>query len=160
MRFNTTGDYKAQFESAVNEIINECIEDRAERMHAIQTLTDEYILVTGERPDPAQLERLTDYILREELTDKTKNKAKTEEYPFFSSWQLQVRHNEERSIKHVEEYGADGRNYKTPHKRRRNTYESIVIDRNAKSRNKERRKKYRDATKPGEIRTYKLDLDA
>lgn len=156
-RFSTTQEYKVQFEQAVDEIIDASIEDRSERMRAVEGLTDEYVIATGERPDPTQLERLTDYILREELTDKTKNKAQTNQYPFFSSWQLEERHNEERSIKHAEEYGSDGRNYKTPSRRRRNTYENIVMDRNTKSRNAERRKKYRMATKPGKVTVYLLE---
>lgn len=155
MCFNPTKDYKAQFEAAVNELINECIENRTDRISAIQSLTDEYVLATGERPDPAQLERLTDYILREEITSQLSNKASAE-YPFLSERQLMTRRNEERSIKYAEEYGSDGRNYRTPKRRRRNIYESIIIDRNAKSRNKERRKKYREATKPGEIETYRI----
>lgn len=157
MRFNPTEDYKAEFEAAVNELINEYIEDRTARMCAIQALTDEYVIATGERPDPAQLERLTDYVLREELTDMRKNKARVEEYPIFSDWQLRKRRNEERSITFAEEYGTDGRNYKVPHRRQRNTYENIYIDRHAKSRNKERRKRYRESTRPGEIITYNIN---
>ncbi|SMO91941.1 hypothetical protein [Melghirimyces algeriensis] len=155
MRFNPTEDYKAQFETIVNEIINECIEDRTDRMRAIQALADEYVLSIGERPDPIQLERLTNYILREEITSQLSNKTSTE-YPFLSERQLMTRRNGERSIKCAEEYGSDGRNYKTPKRRKWNTYESIVIDRNAKIRNKERRKKYRKATKPGLVETYNL----
>lgn len=155
-RFDPAQDYKAQFEAAVNDLISDCIEERTARMCSIQALTDEYVIATGERPDPAQLERLTDYILREEITSKLSNKATTE-YPFLSERQLMTRRNEERSIKYAEEYGSDGRNYRSPKRRQRNTYESIVIDRIAKSRNKERRKKYREATKSGEVKVYKID---
>lgn len=156
-RFKHGTDYKKAFEEAVNEIIDKNIEDRTERIRAIDALIDEYVYAIGSAPDPVQLERLSNYILREELTDKNPHKVRHMEYPIFTETQLKRRRNTE-APEHAAYYiGNDGRDYRYPQRRKRSIKEMIFIDRKAKSRNKERRRKYREFTKPGEVKKYFLD---
>lgn len=157
MRFNSKGDYKAEFEREVNELIDQNIEDRQERIKAIAALVDDYSLYIGEAPDPVQLERLADYILREELTDKNPYKVSHNEYPIFSESQIKRRKGTEARPEAACYVANDGRDYRTPRRRNRTINESIWIDRKAKSRNKERRAKYREYTKPGPVKIYFLD---
>lgn len=50
-------------------------------------------------------------------------------------------------MKVAEEYGVDRRNYKPPVRRKRTRNETWPIDMDAKPRNEERRKVYREFTK-------------
>lgn len=166
-RFKHGTDYKAEFERAVNGLIDKNIEDRTERIRAIDALIDEYVDAIGSAPDPVQLERLADYILKEELTDASKNKVRREEYPIFSEWQLarrkDGRHRRKENayvevpLEAARTYSGDGRNYRVPKRRRRRLRENIFMDEKTKSRNRERRRKYREFTKPGPVITYKLE---
>lgn len=157
LRFKPKTDYKKAFEEAVNEIIDKNIEDRTERIRAIDALIDEYVDAIGSAPDPKQLERLADYILREELLDRNPHKVRKTEYPIFTEAQLKRRRNREAPDEAMECVGIDGRDYRTPTRRKRSIKELMFIDKQAKSRNKERRRKYREFTKPGEVKTYFLD---
>jgi len=149
-------DYKAEFAAAVTDLIAEGIADRTERIAAVHALIDAYVDSVGKRPDGAQLERLTDYILREELTDTDSYKITHNEYPFMGDQQLQRRHNRE-APSHAAHYeGTDGRNHRVPTRRRRNNYENWYVDYHAKIRNKERAAQYKKDTSPGEIKTYNL----
>lgn len=149
-------DYKAQFNEDTTALIATNIADRTERMAAVQALIDRYINEHGATPDPAQLERLTDYILREELTDRHPDKITRNEYPFMSTWQLDVRHDRETSFKMAEEIGTDGRDYRVPKRRKRSTYESIFVDQAAKIRNKERAEQYKRDTAASPVTSYNL----
>jgi len=165
-RFKHGTDYKAEFERAVNEIIDKNIEDRTERIRAIDALIDEYVDAIGSAPDPKQLERLADYILREELTDSSKDKVSREEYPILSEWQLARRtsgkHQRkedaviEVSLSAAKYIATDGRDYRYPKRRKRTVQEMLFIDENAKIRNKERRRKYKEFTKPSKVKVYNL----
>lgn len=115
----------------------------------------------GERPalvgvNSALLERLTDAILHEELTDTHPDKVTNTEYPFLSEWQFEVRRNRETSLKMAEEYGSDGCNYSEPKRRRRSRYENWSVDAHAKIRNKERAAQYLRDTKASPVVTYNL----
>jgi len=156
-RFKHGTDYKKAFEEAVNEIIEKDIEDRAERIRAIDALIDEYVYAIGSAPDPVQLERLSNYILREELYDTYPDKVSRDEYPILSERQLARRMSGEAPLKLAEEVATDGKNYRIPKRRKRTLKESIFMDANVKSRNKERRKKYAAYTKPGPVITYSLN---
>ena len=155
-RFKLGTDYKKAFETAVNELINRNIGDRNERIRDIDDLINEYVYAVGSAPDPIQLERLANYILREELTDPNPYKVSHNEYPVMSEWQLEKRKGREYSLKLAEEVGTDGKNYAPPKRRKRTAKENWLIDKRAQSRNKERRRKYREFTKPGEVITYNL----
>lgn len=57
-------------------------------------------------------------------------------------------------MKVAEEYGVDRRNYKPPVRRKRTRKETWQIDRDAKSRNEERRKVYREFTRVQAVIVY------
>lgn len=150
-------DYKTQFNEEVTKLIDANIEDRTERMAAVQALTDRYTQEHGTPPDPTQLEHLTDYILREELTDSRPDKVALEEYPIMSERQFERRRAQEIPLKAAEEYGADGRNYRVPKRRKRSVRELLFVDQHAKIRNKERADRYRRDTAPGKVDKYNLN---
>ncbi len=56
----------------------------------------------------------------------------------------------------AEEYGVDRRNYKLPVRRKRTRKETWQIDKEAKSRNEERRKVYREFTGVKVVKRYVL----
>ncbi|MFB5588484.1 hypothetical protein ACE41I_17480 [Bacillus cereus] len=152
--FDTGGDYKTQFETYVNTLItslresdSSTISNRDVRAKEIKSLTNAYVGTVGKRPEPKQLERLADLLLYEELSDTHPDKMTLAEYPIMSDHQLSRRHSGEVSMKVAEEYGVDRRNYKPPVRRKRTRKETWQIDREAKSRNEERRKAYREFTK-------------
>ncbi|HDR7992626.1 hypothetical protein COK77_08075 [Bacillus cereus] len=159
--FDIKGDYKTQFETYVNTLITSlresdsgAISNRDVRAKEIKSLTDAYVEAVGERPEPKQLERLADLLLYEELHDTHPDKMTLEEYPIMSETQLSRRHSGEVSMKVAEEYGVDRRNYKPPVRRKRTRKETWQIDRDAKARNEERRKVYREFTRVQAIRFY------
>ncbi|EJR82867.1 hypothetical protein COK65_30620 [Bacillus thuringiensis] len=161
--FNINGDYKTQFETYVNMLINclrerdsSSISNRNVRAKEIKLLTDAYVEAVGERPEPKQLERLADLLLYEELSNTHPDKMAREEYPIMSDYQLSRRHSGEVSMKVAEEYGSDRRNYKPPLRRKRTRKETWQIDREAKSRNEERRKVYREYTRVQVIIAYNI----
>lgn len=134
MKFRGDSDYTASFERAATRLIDTEIEDRTERMTAVQTLIDEYIAETGKRPNSRILERLTDYILREELNNKNPDKVTQEEYPFLSERQAELRHKREYAIHHLKiagKYDADGKDCVAPTRRhRRDTSSGPVVSYN------------------------------
>ncbi|PET15020.1 hypothetical protein CN513_21145 [Bacillus cereus] len=159
--FDINGDYKMQFETYVNKLIithresnSEAISNRDVRAEEIKSLTDAYVGTVGERPESKQLERLADLLLYEELHDTHPDKMTREEYPIMSEHQLSRRHSGEVSMKVAEEYGSDRRNYKPPVRRKRTRKETWQIDREAKSRNEERRKAYQEFTRVQAVRVY------
>lgn len=161
--FDINGDYKAQFETYVNTLItslresdSDAISNRDVRAKEIKSLTDVYVASVGQRPEPKQLERLADLLLYEELRDTHPDKMAREEYPIMSDHQLSRRHSGEVAMKVAEEYGVDRRNYKPPVRRKRTRKETWQIDREAKSRNEERRRGYREFTRVQGVRSYVL----
>ncbi|MEK4267930.1 hypothetical protein [Bacillus sp. FSL W8-0940] len=128
--------------------------DRIERIEEITALADAYFDAVGEHPDSIALERMANLIIYEELSDTNKNKMKNDEYPIMSERMEKTRRSGETSEKMAEEYDEFGKNQGKPARRRLSTYEGIQMDRCAKARNKERRKKYLDFVKgktPGQF---------
>lgn len=159
--FDINEDYKAQFITYVNDLItshrksdSDAISNRDVRAEEIKSLTDAYMGTLGERPEPKQLERLTDLLLHEELTDPRPDKMTLVEYPIMSDHQLARRHSREVSMKVAEEYGSDKRCYKPPVRRKRTRKETWQIDKEAKSRNEERRKAYREFIRMQSVEIY------
>ncbi|MGG0150723.1 hypothetical protein [Bacillus mycoides] len=159
--FDINGDYKTQFETYVNTLIttlrksdSSAISNREVRAKEIKSLTDAYVGTVGERPELKQLERLADLLLYEELSDTHPDKMTLAEYPIMSDHQLSRRHSGEVSMKVAEEYGVDRRNYKPPVRRRRTRKETWRIDMEAKSRNEDRRKEYREFTRVQAVKVY------
>ncbi|OUA56835.1 hypothetical protein [Bacillus thuringiensis] len=163
--FDINGDYKTQFETYVNTLITslresdfDVISNRDVCAKEIKSLIDAYVGTVGERPEPKQLERLANLLLYEELNDTHPDKITLAEYPIMSDHQLSRRHSGEVSMKVAEEYGVDRRNYKPPFRRKRTRKETWQIDRDAKSRNEERRKMYREFTRVQVVRSYVLTI--
>lgn len=116
--------------------------------------------------DSRLLDAATDLLLNEELSDTSSNKATKFEYPFLSEFQLARRKDGaheargvvqkgESPISAASSYSQDLRDYRTPNRRRRSTFENIYIDEATKSRNRERRKRYSEFIKPGPVVVYK-----
>ncbi|MDE1383301.1 hypothetical protein PVN32_24710 [Bacillus paralicheniformis] len=128
--------------------------DRIQRIEEITALADAYFDAVGEHPDSTALERMANLVIYEELTNPHPDKMAREEYPIMSETQREERIKSEASEKLAEEYGADGRNYKVPTRRKRSSYEEKFVDRAARARNKERRNRYNDFVKgktPGQF---------
>ena len=139
-----------------DEDFAETLANRQLRIQIIENLTDCYIEATSERPDPKQLERLTDAILNEELTDRHPDKITRTEYPFMSDWQMDTRHDGEASETGAESIGTDGRNHRKPVRRKRSTSEGIYVDKIAKMRNKERKERYVEFTKVQPVKRWNM----
>ncbi|WP_271750054.1 hypothetical protein [Bacillus paralicheniformis] len=128
--------------------------DRIERIKEINALVEAYLDSVGKSPDSTELEHMANLIIYEELTNPHPDKMTREEYPIMSETQREERIKSEASEKLAEEYGADGRNYKVPTRRKRSSYEEKFVDRAARARNKERRNRYNDFVKgktPGQF---------
>ncbi|MGM0904248.1 MAG: hypothetical protein ACQEXB_24490 [Bacillota bacterium] len=145
-----TEDYKAILHEEITKL--QAATKRGElprdvRLMRIETLAEEYYAKTGELPDDKALGRLSDLCLYEELTDTDRMKVRNNEYPFFSETQFEERRMAEASFKLAEEQGVDGRDHKPPVKRMRSNKENKLVDKNARIRNKERKKSYHEFTK-------------
>ncbi|MED1527897.1 hypothetical protein [Bacillus pumilus] len=114
--------------------------EREERIAEIDVLLAKY---DGTPPANA-LERLSDLILYEELSDTRRNKMSAEEYPIMSERMEKTRKTGEASDKMAEEYDITGANYAVPKRRTRSPYDNLFTDRHAKARNKTARKRYND----------------
>lgn len=152
-------EVKSAFKQAANETVvcslgSICYRPNGKRNAKIEQLTESYFAKTGAMPDGVALERLADLCLYEELTDPNPDKVTKAEYPFLSEHQFEERYKAEVSEKVAEEYGADGRNHKPPLRRKRTKKDEKFIDKNAKIRNKERKRQYVEFTKvqPVEVR--------
>jgi hypothetical protein len=134
MMFTFTDDFKNEFKHYVNVLFMDAkkgfLDDRQSRMKKIDSLIESYIAATGQRPDSVQLDRLATLCLREELTDRHPDKMSREEFPIMSDEQYVRRKTGlnrkkdgrgiiETSFKLAEEYGADGRNYRRPKRKKR-----------------------------------------
>ena len=128
--------------------------DRIQRIEEITALADAYFDSAGEHPDSIALERMANLVIYEELSDTSKNKMKSTEYPIMSDRLEKTRRSGETSEKMAEEYDKFGKYQGKPVRRRLSTYEGIQVDRRAKSRNSERRKRHSDFVKgkiPGQF---------
>lgn len=140
--FRGDSDYKTAFERAATCLIDGKIEDRSERISAVEALINEYVDAVGERPDSRVLSLLTDEILREELTDDNPYKVAHNEYPFLSETQYRRRTegkferrtdasgnlrpmNREVPLNLAMNVGADGRDYRVPTRRELSVNEII-----------------------------------
>lgn len=116
--------------------------------------------------DERLLEQLANLALYEELTDTTAHKSRQSEYPFLSDMQL-ARRQTGKHGRGGEEVGeapltaamtkaTDGRDYRTPTRRKRSQYEDKLRDAKSKIRNDERRRKYNEFTRVQPVFTYKM----
>lgn len=121
---------------------------REQRFAEIERVTNEYVEATGERPDPAQLDRLSSLCLYEELTDATPWKTQNTEYPIHSARQQEEI---EKNEINMAPPTKDGK----PTRRTRSNYENHVVNK-AKARNEERRKRYREFTKVQPVKRWNM----
>ncbi|QYG88328.1 hypothetical protein [Bacillus atrophaeus] len=115
---------------------------RLDRIEEITALADAYFDAVGEHPETKALERMANLVLYEELSDPHADKMTRDEYPFLSESQFDERYKKEASDKLAEEYDQNGSFQGRPIRRTRSMYENKLLDRKAKARNKERRKRY------------------
>lgn len=148
--------YNTAFEQQVNKLVMCSIMDRSLRMQEIHKLIDSYIASAETKPKAKQLERLADYILKEELTDPNPYKMSHGAHPIMSTWQMELRHKREMSLKVAEGIAADGQRYNVPKRRYRSTKELLLLDEQARIRNAERASQYEKDTAPGPVMTYSL----
>lgn len=149
-------DYKTKLHEDITELQQATKRGempREVRIVKIEALTEGYWATTGEIPDSVALERLADLCLWEELTDTNPDKMTTEEYPIMSETQ-KARRQEGKHRKSeanyrievplgiAENYGTDGLKYDYPIRRVRSERENRFVDKEAKSRNKERQRAY------------------
>lgn len=162
--YNFEGNHKRRFRLYVDKLIAERIEYRPERQFAVQYLIDKYIEHVGERPDKRELDRLTDYVLDDDLNDPNPHKVSHTEYPFLSEKQLMRRKfgrqgnedtnmNGEVSLDRAEFVGTDGRDYRYPSRRKRSISELIFVDEHAKIRNRRRAIQYKKDKEPSPVKT-------
>lgn len=147
------------------------ISDRYAYKHA--ELNDAMRLATVGREAPFNpmdsrlLSQLSDLILHEDLTDATAWKSRQSEYPFLSELQfarrrdgVHQRKNEggsgEVAFEQTETVANDGKDYRVPLRRKRSYTENLLVDMNARSRNKERQKAYDAFVAVQPVITYKL----
>lgn len=90
-----------KFRLEANKLIRKGIADRAERMAAVSALIDIYVEKSGDSPDSSITDKLTDYLLHEELTDFDPNKVSRDSYPVFSENQKRLRSQREVSLSYV-----------------------------------------------------------
>lgn len=154
--------------------------DREQRIVLIGRITEDYVTENGESPKSTLIERLTDAILDEELTDPDPYKVEHNEYPILSNIQLDRRRGGRRGSESTNMSGethirtdedddtsesharsgvylaSDGRDYRNPIRRTRSISELIYVDTNAKIRNVERSAQYKRDTAPSPIVTYNV----
>lgn len=154
-------DYKTKLHEDITEL--QMATKRGElprevRLVKIEQLTEEYYVKTGELPDAKALERLSDLCLYEELSDPHPDKVTRTEYPFFSETQFEERYKSEASFKFAEEHGVDGRDHSPPLRRKRTNKDNKFVDKNARIRNKERKRKYDEFTKVQPVTIKRIDF--
>ncbi|WP_428828500.1 hypothetical protein ACPJHH_13110 [Bacillus altitudinis] len=129
--------------------------EREARIEEITALSETYYNLVGDKPHAAALDRLTNLVIYEELTDTHPDKMSREEYPIMSETQLSRRKEGKHRKKEAnyrievplvlaENVGIDGRDYAYPARRERSLREDMAIDEVAVSRNKGIRKRYND----------------
>lgn len=106
----------------------------------------------------SDLNRVADVLLYDKIYNPSLSKMTDEEYPIMSDRQYERRESKEISSvdKRMGMNAADGQPHEKPNRRVRNEYENLLIDRKARSRNKERRQKYNEFTKVQPVTTWNL----
>jgi len=145
------GTYKALLHEAITQLQAETKRGelpRELRLVRIDGLIEGYFVATGEMPDAVTLERTADLILFEDLNNPSLTKMQDEEYPIMSERQFDRRQSAEIATgKRMDNNAADGQKHITPTRRNRTDYENLLLDKRAKSLNKERKRKYTEFTK-------------
>lgn len=132
--FLFTSDYNTEMHRHIDDLFTTAKlldTSRQDRLQSSDALVEAYVIHTDKRPDGTALGRLATLILRDELTDPTPYKTQNTEYPFESEHKKK-RHNDGiTSASFADSVGTDGRDYRTPHRRKRSPSENAYMDRNA-----------------------------
>ena len=92
--FRKGTNYKVTFTQEVENLLTLEME-LPERMRVIDNLLVAYVKQTGEIPDSTQINRLADFILREDLRNRHPDKVTNTQFPFLSEGQLRLRERRE-----------------------------------------------------------------
>jgi hypothetical protein len=153
-------DYKARLHEDITQLQADTKRGelpREVRIGKINTLIEDYFGKTGEMPDGIALERLSDLILYEELTDSDRMKVRNNEYPILSEYQFDRRDNVVSTVgDDIENSPSDGRKHLKPTRRSRSDYENKFVNKKAKIRNKERKHAYNEFTKVQPVTVRKM----
>jgi hypothetical protein len=149
-------NYREDFEREVTAFLINNEPNRPKRMSLISAMIDRYVTKYDETPPSAQLERLTNGILHEELADPNRMKVRDTEYPFLSERQFDRRYESEYSLDLAESYDTNGKNHAKPERRHRIAKEQRFIDKLVQQKNRGRNQQYKRDTSPGEVKTYNL----
>ena len=123
------GDYKVKFEEYVDKLEQNRIENRSTRMYLVGLLCERYILLTGERPDSYQLNRLAGIILYEYMEgDSHPDKVTNTDFPILTESQTRRRHSGEVGDAPFLTMGHDGRGYSVPVRRKVSVQDQIKMD--------------------------------
>lgn len=106
--------------------------------------------------DSALLDRLSDILLYEELTDTSKNKMTREEYPIMSEHQENRRRDSEYAEVLADSYDSNGVNQAKPERRHRTERDNRFVEKEARTKNRARKAQYLKDTSPGAVVTYNL----
>ncbi|MBC9785889.1 hypothetical protein H1S01_15495 [Heliobacterium chlorum] len=98
MVFTAETNYKESFSKAVAHLATQDMPVQW-RIKAVDDLIEVYVKQVGEVPDGDQLERLTNYILRDSKNQP--DKVSNTEYPVFSEWQQKHRSRREIPLEYV-----------------------------------------------------------
>ena len=154
----TNGTYRTKLHEDITQLqqaIKRGELPRQVRLGKIERLTEEYFARAGEWPDAGALERLSDLVLFEDLNNPSLTKMQDEEYPIMSERQFDRRQSAEVATgKRMDNNAADGQKHLTPIRRNRSAYENLLLDKRARSRNKERKRKYHEFTKTQPVTVY------
>ncbi|MDQ0270747.1 hypothetical protein [Cytobacillus purgationiresistens] len=119
---------------------------RPSRFEAIEALTEEYFAARGKMPEAGALDRLATLCLYEELSDDTPWKSRSNEYPINSDRQQEEIEKNEVGMQALGYVNNDGKKPQSAGRRKRTDYENTKANR-SRSRNAERRRRYREFTK-------------
>lgn len=146
--------YKLDFEEFVNGLRTPTIADITQRCVYVDEIITGYLIVTGELPPHKLIERLTNHLLWEDLTDTDPYKASRVDYPFYSERQFERRAKREVSLNVADMYDNDKVMRTDGSRRKRSVRENIFMDVNTKIKNKARKKQYTLDTKASEVISY------
>lgn len=118
-------EHKVILDSSLTQLEQKASEmSRADRIQAIEELTECYTIQMNYRLDSHTLTRMANLILYEELSDPRKNKMSITEYPILSTSQYERRTEGKRKrqagayrevpVEHATNVATDGRNYTLP----------------------------------------------
>lgn len=102
------GDFKEEFSKQVTKLLK-TVDDEGNppdiptRIRIIEAIFDAYIEQTGYVPDGAQVQRLANWMLLEDLTNNHPDKVTREPYPFLTKRQLRTRYNRELADENIPE---------------------------------------------------------